>query len=157
MSKFTEHLKGLWRRLMELEGTPHAIAGGVAVGIFFGFTPLFGFKTLLCLAACAIFRLNPLAAVLSVTFHDIVTPLWPVILRVEYEIGYWLLSNPHHFPPAMTFHEFKFTELISWKNFQDIGGPLMLGGVLVALPFSLVTYVGFYAFLASRQRRKLKS
>lgn len=155
MAKFTEYLGGLWKRLMELQGSPHAIAGGVAIGIFFGFTPLFGFKTLLCLGACAIFRLNPIAAVLAVTLHDIVTPLWPVILRVEYEIGYWLLSNPHVLPPKMDMHHLKVAELFTWDIFVKIGVPIMLGGILFALPFSAVTYAAFFTFLTRRQKRQL--
>lgn len=140
---------------MELQGSPHAIAGGVAIGIFWGFTPLFGLKTLLCLATAAVLGLNPIAAVLAVTFHDIVTPLWPVILRVEYQIGYWLLSNPHQLPPQMEIHHFKLHELFSWDIFATIGLPLMVGGIIVAIPFAVLAYAGFLAFLTRRERRKL--
>jgi uncharacterized protein (DUF2062 family) len=34
-------------KLLAIRDTPEAIAGGVAIGIFFGFTPLFGLKTAL--------------------------------------------------------------------------------------------------------------
>ena len=34
-------------KLLAIRDTPNAIAGGVAIGIFFGFTPLVGLKTLL--------------------------------------------------------------------------------------------------------------
>jgi len=37
-------------KLLAIRDTPEAIAGGVAIGLFFGFTPLFGLKTV-----CAIF------------------------------------------------------------------------------------------------------
>jgi len=155
MKRFTAYLGSLWTRLMELQGSPHAIAGGVAVGIFFGFTPLFGLKTLLCLAAAAMLRLNPIAAVLAVTFHDIVTPLWPVLLRLEYQIGYFILSNPHQLPPKMEMHHLKIHELFTWEIFATIGLPLMLGGVIVGLPFAIVAYAGFFTFLTRRERRKL--
>jgi len=36
-------------KLLAIRDTPEAIAGGVAIGIFFGFTPLFGLKTLLAI------------------------------------------------------------------------------------------------------------
>jgi len=155
MNRLKTYLGDLWKRLMELQGTPHAIAGGVAIGIFWGFTPLFGLKTLLCLATAAVLGLNPLAAVLAVTFHDIVTPLWPVILRVEYEIGYWILSNPHQLPPKMEMHHLKLHELFSWKVFSTVGLPLMVGAVVVAIPFAAASYAAFFAMMTRRERRKL--
>ena len=44
-------------------------------------------------------RCNPIAAVIAVSLHDVALPLWPVVLRMQYDIGFWVLSNPHHFPP----------------------------------------------------------
>src|SRR2546428_11283060 len=81
--------------------SPEAIAGGVAIGIFFGFTPLFGLKTLLAILFAWLTRSNILAAVLASTLHDIVLPLMPVVYRFEYGVGYFLLSHPHHWPPPM--------------------------------------------------------
>ena len=79
--------------MVTLKDTPHAIAGGVAIGVFIGFTPLFGIKTLLSLGAAYLLRCNPIAAVIAVSLHDVVTPLWPVLLRLEYDIGFWLLEQ----------------------------------------------------------------
>jgi uncharacterized protein (DUF2062 family) len=42
--KLIDYLKGLAAKLVTLRDTPHAIAGGVAIGVFIGFTPLFGSK-----------------------------------------------------------------------------------------------------------------
>ena len=44
--------------LMTIADTPHSIALGSAIGIFFGFTPLYPFKTLLSIAAAWICRCN---------------------------------------------------------------------------------------------------
>ena len=112
-----EHFKGLGSKLVTLRDTPHAIAGGVAIGVFVGFTPLFGIKTLLSLGGAYLLRCNPIAAVIAVSLHDIVTPLWPVLLRIEYDIGYWLLSHPHHFPPKMEMHHIHVSEMLKWTTF----------------------------------------
>ena len=112
-----EHFKDLGSKLVTLRDTPHAIAGGVAIGVFVGFTPLFGIKTLLSLGGAYLLRCNPIAAVIAVSLHDIVTPLWPVLLRVEYDLGYWLLSHPHHFPPKMEMHHIHVSEMLKWTTF----------------------------------------
>src|SRR3977135_3918275 len=63
--------------LMTLPDTPHAIALGSAIGMFFGFTPLFGMKTLLSLASAWLLKGNKIAAFVSVTLPDILLPFWP--------------------------------------------------------------------------------
>jgi len=40
-------VKARYERLRQIRDAPRAVAGGVAIGIFWGFTPLLGFKTLL--------------------------------------------------------------------------------------------------------------
>lgn len=135
-----EHIKALWTRLISLEGSHHAIAGGIAVGIFFGFTPLFGFKTLLSLGFAWVLGFNPIAAVVAVSLHDIVTPFWPVLLRIEYDIGYWLMSHPHHLPPKLEMHKLSFHEFLSWGKFTHVGLPLLLGSLFLAVPSALIAY-----------------
>src|SRR5262245_2127912 len=58
--------------LMAIADTPHSIALGSAIGIFFGFTPLYPLKTLLSIAVAWIFRCNKIAAAIAVTLHDVV-------------------------------------------------------------------------------------
>jgi hypothetical protein len=68
-----------WNKLKSLEDSPRAVAVGIAVGIFFGFTPLVGLKTLLAISVAWLLRGNRLAAAVAVTLHDIILPLMPVI------------------------------------------------------------------------------
>jgi uncharacterized protein (DUF2062 family) len=72
-------LKAHGRKLFVIKDTPHAIASGAAIGVFLGFTPLFGLKTLLALLLAALFRVNKIAAVVAVSLHDLLFPLWPVV------------------------------------------------------------------------------
>src|ERR1044071_4671354 len=85
-------------KLLAIRDTPNAIAGGVAIGIFFGFTPLLGLKTLLSIFFAWLTRSNIIAAVIAVTLHDVALPFMPVLFRWEYDIGYWILSDPHQWP-----------------------------------------------------------
>src|ERR1044071_4974434 len=88
-------------KLLAIRDTPNAIAGGVAIGIFFGFTPLLGLKTLLSIFFAWLTRSNIIAAVIAVTLHDVALPFMPVLFRWEYNIGYWLLSDPHQWPERL--------------------------------------------------------
>jgi uncharacterized protein (DUF2062 family) len=72
-------LKAQGRKLFVIKDTPQSIALGAAIGIFLGFTPLFGLKTLLALLLAALFRVNKIAAVVAVSLHDLLFPLWPVV------------------------------------------------------------------------------
>src|SRR5712691_3690685 len=108
-------------RLLAIRDTPNAIAGGVAIGIFFGFTPLFGLKTLLSIFFAWLMRCNILAAVIAVTLHDIAIPFMPVLYRWEYKVGYWLLSNPHEWPPSLAQMHWDFHTWRRWTKFFTVG------------------------------------
>jgi len=68
-------------KLLAIRDTPQSIAGGVAIGIFFGFTPLWGLKTLLSIFLAWLTRSNIIAAVLAGSLHDVVFPFMPLIWR----------------------------------------------------------------------------
>lgn len=152
--KLAGHFKSLAAKLVTLRDTPHAIAGGVAIGVFIGFTPLFGIKTLLSLGIAYLLRCNPIAAVIAVSLHDVVTPLWPFLLRLEYDIGFWLLSNPHHFPPKMEMHHIHVGEMLKWTTFFHVGFPLLLGSLFLAAPAALIFYFVLLAILKAREARR---
>lgn len=136
-----EWLKRHSLKLLAIRDTPNAIAGGIAIGFFFGFTPLFGLKTLLAIGCAWLVRANILAAVVAVTLHDIALPLMPLLLRMEYQMGYWLLSSPHQFPPTMHIHDLKAHEWMKWTTFVTVGVPLLLGSVIFSLPISILTFI----------------
>lgn len=141
------------RKLLSLTDTPESIARGFAIGIFFGFIPLLGFKTLLSLCSAWALRSNKLAAVIGVTLHDVILPFAPILLRVEYDIGFWLLSNPHRFPPSLAHLEaaHQLGAWLHWKTLFTTGGPLLLGSTILALPVSVACY-GIARFVLNRSR-----
>ena len=105
------------RQLLQLKDRPHAIALGTAIGMFFGFIPLWGFKTLLALGVSRLLRANLLATAIAATLHDVALPLLPLLLRWEYDIGYWLLSHPHELPPSLHLSHHSPGSLVSLVNF----------------------------------------
>lgn len=140
--------------LSQLKDRPHAVARGVAAGTFFGFVPLFGLKTLLAMGTAKLCRGNIIAAAVAVTLHDVILPLAPVLLRWEYQLGYWLLSHPHHLPHAIEAHSPRIW--LHWSSLTEIGLPLLLGSVIVAIPFTIGSYF-LTLFLLERASRKESS
>src|SRR5438045_8360024 len=73
--------------LIAIADTPHSIALGSAIGIFFGFTPLYSLKTLLSIGFAWICRSNKLAAAIASNLHDIFLVAMPAVSFFEYKIG----------------------------------------------------------------------
>lgn len=123
--------------------------------MFLGFTPLFGLKTLLALTLAWLLRCNKIAAVIAVSLHDVVTPFWPVLLRLEYDIGYWLLNHPHHLPPKLQLHHhMQATELLHWSTFLHIGLPLLLGSLFISIPAAAIAYFLSFGFFKAREQKR---
>ena len=108
--------------------------------MFIGFTPLFGVKTLLCLALAYLLRCNPIAAVISVSLHDVVTPFWPVLLEIEYKIGWDFLGWVRKAPPQMPSMHFHLHDVMRWTTFLGLGLPMLIGSLFLSTPAALLAY-----------------
>jgi len=141
-------------KLLAIRDTPEAIAGGIAIGIFFGFTPLFGLKTILAIFFAWLTRSNILAAVLAGTLHDLILPIMPIVFVWEYKIGYWILNQ--EWPPhgvsriRLAFHEWRdWTRLFSSR----VGKPMLAGSMVIATPLAGICFFVAKA-IVTRHRRK---
>jgi uncharacterized protein (DUF2062 family) len=128
------------KQLFRIKDTPHAIAVGVAVGVFFGFLPLWGVKTLLALGVTWLLRGNVIAAAITITLHDVLLPIMPLLLRWEYDLGYWLLSHPHELPPHLHLAHHSPSQWMHWSTFLTVGRPLLVGSLVIAVPIGVITY-----------------
>jgi uncharacterized protein (DUF2062 family) len=144
-------------KLASLRDRPHAIAVGMAVGMFFGLIPLWGLKTLAALGVTRLLRGSIVAAAIAVTLHDIALPLLPLMLRWEYDVGYWLLSHPHALPPKLQMSHQNPSIWFHWSTFFTIGQPLLLGALVVAAPVSVVSYYITLALVKGWRRRRTSS
>lgn len=119
-------------RFVRLRGLPEEIAKGVALGIFVGMTPTFGFQMAIALFFAYLLKENRLAAILGVWITNPVTA--PVIYSIEYEMGRILLSLPRASLPA------EFT----WGAYADLGWdilyPLWVGGTLAGVILGALSY-----------------
>src|SRR5512140_1539454 len=138
-------------KLLAIRDTPEAIAGGVAIGIFFGFTPLLGLKTLSAILFAWLTGSNILAAVIATTLHDIVLPFMPVIYLGEYRLGYWLLNAewPVSVRQHWTPHAWR-----SWTTFLTVGKPMLLGSAVCGAPVAGLSFLITRRIVARHQRKK---
>ena len=157
MNRLFRYLREHWHHLVQLHDTPHSIAGGVSIGILLGFTPLFSVKTLLAILIAWAFRCSRVAAGISVTLHDVALPLLPVLLRVEYGIGYWLLSHPHQWPVKMKAHHLSLDQWLHWESFMKLGWPTLLGSLVIGIPISIAVFFLTLRIVIRHQERRKKA
>lgn len=129
---FIRQVKLLVVRFIRLRGLPEEIAKGVALGIFIGMTPTFGFQMAIALFFAYLLRENRLAAILGVWITNPVTA--PFIYAIEYEIGRILLGLERARLPAA----------FTWEAYANLGwdimfplwvGGLVAGGILGSLSY----------------------
>lgn len=141
-------------KLLAIRDTPNAIAGGVAIGIFFGFTPLLGLKTLSAIFFAWLTGSNILAAVLAGTLHDVILPFMPAIYLWEYNFGCWLSSHPHQWPQSLVKLNLTPDAWRSWTTFLKLGKPMLLGSAVTGAPIAVLTFLVTRRIVARHQRKK---
>jgi uncharacterized protein len=141
-------------KLLAIRDTPEAIAGGVAIGIFFGFMPVLGLKTLSAIFFAWLTRCNILAAVIAGALHDIFLPVMPAVYFWEYKVGFWLLTVPHDWPPAMHKMHWEGLPWRNWRTFLELGKPLLVGGCLCSAPLGLASFFITLRIVERHQRKK---
>ena len=134
--------------LVTMADTPHSVALGSAVGIFFGFTPLYSLKTLLSIAFAWICRSNKVAAAITANLHDIFFLAMPAVYFFEYKIGCWILQRP---PAQKPFQHFVIGDYLHWHFLVRVVWPALVGSLFLGLPSALLTYF-LFRMLVSRAR-----
>jgi uncharacterized protein (DUF2062 family) len=135
--------------LMTIADTPHSVALGSAIGIFYGFTPLYPLKTLLSIATAWIVRCNKVAAAIAVTLHDVLILAMPAIYLAEYRFGCWVLHRP--LSHRVRFRDLGFYDYLSWQLFSRLIWPALVGSLFFAIPSALIVYF-LMRMLVSRSR-----
>jgi uncharacterized protein (DUF2062 family) len=139
------------KRLVRISATPHAIAAGVAAGIFISFTPFLGFHIITaCVIAFAIGG-NVVAAALGTWIGNPVT--FPLIWAATYETGRVILGMPETvLSPASLADGLMHSSLDAVLPILE---PMMVGALPVGLPFAAAGYgLTWYAVRGYQARRR---
>jgi len=138
-------------RFIRLHGSPEQIAWGAAVGFFVAMSPTMGFQMLIAVPLAALFKVNKVAAAVSVWLTNPATA--PFIYWFNYKVGAKLLGYPV---------KAGFLSNPSWETFWYSGRhvflSLTLGGAITGIVIALAGYFVILSMVktAREKARKLR-
>ena len=125
-------IKLFYIRLIRIRGESEEVAEGLALGIFIGMTPTFGFQMVLAVLVAALVKRNKLAAALGVWVTNPLTA--PFIYAAEYEFARFLMGWERiHLPVRFNLNEML---QLGW----GVMVPLWLGSIVFGIVGAVVTY-----------------
>ena len=121
--------------LVHSADSPSKKALSIALGIFIGTSPFWGFHGILAIALAAALRLNK---AIAFAFSNIsVPPMIPVIIYASYKLGIWMLGTEEvSFDMENITANFKLL-----KNVKEYLVGSILLGILSALTFGSLAYI----------------
>lgn len=143
--------KYLAKRVLRLTASPHAIAAGIAAGVFASFTPYMGFHFLISFAVAYLVAGNVIAAATGTFFGNPVT--FPFIWASTYATGNFILTGNadgggghmeglHRLIHADLFHlGFSGILDIIASIWDPVLKPMTVGAIPLGIAFGLVFYV----------------
>jgi len=147
--KLKDKLKRFITNLKSLQGDPHYIAKGMAIGTFVGVTPTMPFHTVAALFLSFVFKGSKPAAVVGVWICNPVTV--PVFYYGSYKLGAYLLGVSVPFNPDFTSLT-EVTELM--KLGFDITAAMITGGVIIGIPIGIISYFATLGLFKKIRRRE---
>jgi uncharacterized protein len=147
-------------RFMRLQGKPSVLARGVAVGIFVGITPTIPFHAILALIFAMILRGSKIAALLSTLLVS--NPVTFVLqYYLAFRIGNWLTPGNISWEKMSELME----ALSSGAHFREFLAALghmgqetlmilLIGGSVLAIPFTIASYILSFLFFKSLQQKQ---
>jgi len=145
-----EKIQHFITRFKQLNGDPHYVALGMAIGVFVSITPTIPFHTVIALALAFILRGSKSAASIGAWFSNPVTI--PLFYKGSYDVGRSILGNS---APFNIEYE-SILELV--KLGADVTIVMITGGVILGILPGIVAYfVTRRIFIKIRSRKKSKS
>lgn len=148
---FSRSLRYGGKRIARITASPHAVAAGLAVGVFSAFTPFFGFHLIIAMVLAYFLAGNVAAAALGTTLANPLT--LPFIWGGTYELGRFVMTGGRDAAPPL-----HLGHALETMRFSEIWAPLikpMLFGstILGALVAVAVYFATRFAVSAHRRRR----
>lgn len=135
-------------RIRQLEGNPHYIALGMAVGVFVSITPIIPLQTIVAVALAYLVRGSKSAAALGTWLSNPLTI--PLVYYANYKLGCMILGYQ------------KTLDVVSFDSFSqlmelglDVTWAMIAGGICIGAILGVVTYfVAFRVFITIRRRSR---
>ena len=136
-------------RFLRMQGSPHAIARGVAAGVFAGAFPLLGFQTILGVAIAALIRGNKIMAAVGTWISNPLT--YVPIFALNFHVGCWLLRLPNDIvmPSASA-------GMNEWMSLgMSASAALLVGSFVVGMVASSVAYYFGLRIALVREKKQI--
>jgi uncharacterized protein (DUF2062 family) len=140
--------ENLNRLLIEDMDSPYRAASAVAVGIFFGISPFWGFQLFLALIAASFLKLNRIIAGISTNIS--VPPLIPFIVYSSTKLGDIVLSKILHMD--LFFKTNGITKTVSDSILKYIIGSFFLAFICALFAWILSYFVAFILMMKKKDR-----
>lgn len=139
-----------YQRFIRLRASPHAIAGGMALGLFIGMSPFFGLHVITAIALAALFKWSKISALIGVQITNALTA--PMIYPINYWVGVKLAGSSGR---AIWPADFSLGELAKlFRESTHIMMDLMIGGAVLGVPLAIVGYVLTLRMVMAYRRRR---
>jgi len=132
-------------RMRQLQGNPHYVALGMAVGIFISIMPIIPLQTVVAIALAFLLRGSKSAAVLGTWLSNPLTI--PVVYYANYKLGCFLLGYQ------------KTLDHISFDSFSqlmqlglEVTWAMIVGGMVIGAASGVVTYLFTFQVFVSMRR-----
>ncbi|WP_286299499.1 DUF2062 domain-containing protein [Aminobacter sp. SS-2016] len=152
---FLRSARYLTKRVLRLTAAPHAVAAGVAAGVFASFLPFLGFHFLIAACVAYPFRGNIVASALGTAVGNPIT--FPFIWAATLGLGRLILygQTPANLAPL------RLGQALSQLDVAQLWAPLLkpmtVGGVPLGAFFAIVFYfLTKAALVAFRERKRIR-
>lgn len=160
------------KRILRLTASPHAVAAGVAAGVFASFTPFMGFHFLLAFIVAYIVAGNLLASALGTFFGNPIS--FPFIWAATYTTGNFILNgsaNGGNGQGISQLADADWFELgiggildLFTSLWEPVFLPMLVGSIPLGVTFAIAAYlitrwasITFRNARAARMKRKAKA
>lgn len=143
-----ERLSQMLVRMRQLEGNPHYIALGMAIGIFVSITPIIPLQTVVAIVLAFLVRGSKSAAALGTWLSNPLTI--PLVYYANYKLGCLMLGYQKTLD-SIAFDSFsQLMELGLEVTWAMIVGGLVIGSILGVVAY----FVTFRVFISIRRRSR---
>lgn len=156
-------IKYYYYRFKRLQGNPHALAGGTAIGVFIGLTPTIPFHTILIVFLSLITRTSAVAGIsISWLVSNPLTylPIYYISALVgnyltPYELNLNIIQS--RLEQAMDDGIFQNLLAILLVSGYEALIVLIVGGFCFALPFGILSYYLSLKFFMHIQKKRINT
>ena len=138
--------RSLLKQVLHLQESPQRTALAFAIGVFIGFSPVYGLHTVMVLLCAWVLGLNLLALMVGAYLNNPWTMV--PILGATYWVGALLLGRSDG--PAFDWQDLSFSAI--YEQVMPYAAPFFLGGFVLSLLGAVLAYPLAYYFVSKHRQ-----